>query len=194
MDPITGIGLILSLIPLFQRERDKREAASKEEFYSWLIGHKFQDVKDCITNNFALAVEIENLLRGNQDILLQRFNAVDEQLLRILHSVEGFQKIAEVISPAACLTQRQQDLLSVMVHTGGTQFISISAHQGFCGFRADNGKSISPKDIDTKFLEPTLIKLCEVGFLMWNGRNTYYLTESGQDYVDNLDKKSEQEI
>lgn len=194
MDPITGIGLILSLIPLFQRERDKREAASKEEFYSWLIGHKFQDVKDCITNNFALAVEIENLLRGNQDILLQRFNAVDEQLLRILHTVEGFEKIAETIAPETCLSKRQQQLLSVMVHSEATEFYRLAVCPPWLGFKTNGKKTISPDEIDTKFLEVNLAKLCEKGFLMWNGKNTYYLTEDGQDYIDNLDKKSEQEI
>ena len=194
MDPITGVGLILSLIPLFQRERDKRETASKEEFYSWLIEHKFQDVKDCITTNFELMLEIEKLLRENHDVLQKRFNDVDEKLMMILHSVDGFKKIAEKIAPEACLTKRQQHLLSVMVHSEATEFHRISVCPPWPGFKTNGKKCISPEEINTKFLETNLIKLCEKKFLMWDGRNTYYLTEAGQDYIDNLDKKSEQKV
>ena len=186
MDPITGIGLILSLIPLFQREQDKRKATSTEDFFTWLLEHNFQNVKDCITDNYTLIEEIEKLLNENHEILLQRFNAIDEKLLRILHSVEGFRKLAKTISPAACLTLEQQKLLSVMVHSGGIKFIPVSVRQGFY-FRTDNEKDIWPSDIDIKFFNASLDKLIEYGFLMYDGKS-YYLTEDGHEYVNNLDK------
>ena len=194
MDMATGFGLILSLLSFYLRSKDKREAAEAQEFYDWLIEHKFQDVKDCITRNYILMSEVENLLKENQDTLLQRFDGVDEKLMRILHTVEGFEKIAETIAPETCLSKRQQQLLSVMVHSEATEFYRLAVCPPWLGFKTNGKKTISPDEIDTKFLEVNLAKLCEKGFLMWNGKNTYYLTEDGQDYIDNLDKKSEQEI
>lgn len=194
MDPITGIGLILSLIPLFQRERDKREAASKEEFYSWLVEHKFQDVKDCITNNFELMVEIEKLLGENHEVLLKRFNYVDEKLMMILHSVDGFRKIAENIAPEACLTKRQQKLLRCLVRSGSPVFyIHKPVYREACLEVGNATNSDAFKEFDDKFLCSNMNVLCQSGFLYYDGKS-YYLTETGQDYIDNLDKKSEQEI
>lgn len=193
MDPITGAGLILSLIPLFQRERDKREAATKEEFYSWLVEHKFQDVKDCITNNFELMVEIEKLLRENHEVLQERFNNVDKKLMMILHSVDGFKKIAENIAPEACLTKRQENLLRALVESGGNSFTFSWALNNQLVFHSNAQQSVNFELIDVKFLTVNLSKLSEHGFLLQAGKS-YLLTEAGQDYVDNLDKKSEQEI
>ncbi len=68
------------LLQDYQRERDKQKQASKEEFYAWLIEHKFQEVKESIASNSALSFEIETLLQMNQDNLLERFDDVDKKL------------------------------------------------------------------------------------------------------------------
>ena len=193
MDPITGIGLILSLIPLFQREQDKRKATSTEDFFTWLLEHNFQDVKDCITNNFELMVEIEKLLRENHDVLQKRFNDVNEKLLRILHSVDGFRKIAETVAPRACLTERQENLLCALVESEGTTFAFSWTLNNQLVYNSNAAKAIDFDKIDVKFLNVNLHKLCEYGFLLQVGKS-YLLTEASQDYIDNLDKKSEQEI
>lgn len=54
MEAVAGGGLTLSLIQFFQHRRDKSESAPKEDFYSWLLDYKFQNVNSRITNNFAL--------------------------------------------------------------------------------------------------------------------------------------------
>ena len=118
MDPITGIGLILALIPLYQRERDKAKQASKENFYQWLLEHKFQDVKDCITNNFELSTEIEKLLRLNQEELISRFNEVDQKLFCIMNSMQEFHSLVQMVAPQAILTEQEECILRQFVESG----------------------------------------------------------------------------
>lgn len=194
MDIATGFGLILSLLQFYLRSKDKREAADAQDFYNWLIEHKFQEVKDCITRNFTLMSEVEKLLHENQDVLLQRFDDVDEKLLMILHSVEEFREITEKISPEACLSKRQQKLLWCLVHSGSEVFYVHKIVTGAA--RLEFGNITNPnavKGLDDKFLCTNIEILCQNDFLQFDGKR-YYLTEAGQDYIDNLDKKSEQEI
>lgn len=184
MEVAAGVGIILSLIQLFQHSRDKSESAEKEDFYSWLLDHKFQDVKDCITNNFALEAEIANILKINHDELLSRLDGIDVQLARIIHGIDAFRGVATVVAPSACLTKNQEELLKALVKSGGTSFTFAQTFNGLVFY--GNGPTPDLSNVDTKFMPQSLEALAACGFLMRGGKG-YLLTESGQEYIDLLD-------
>ncbi len=184
MEPFTGIGLILSLIQLFQHHRDKREAASTKEFYSWLLEHKFQDVKECISNNFALETEIANILKINHEELLLRISNVEEQLARILHSVDIFKGMVKTIAPSACLSKNQEEFLRAIVNSGNVSFQIVQLIGSYiecCGrYQIDLSR------INSKFIIQSAEILTKYGFLMKEGKS-YMLTEEGLEYITQLD-------
>ena len=195
MDPYIGFGLILSLVQIFQasyyRRQDKQEAAKKEDFYNWLKEHGFQEVKDGITNNYKLEVEISNILRTNHDELNARFDSVNEQLARILHGVEGFRELAQIIAPAACLTKNQENLLQAFVNSGDSYFeFCVTNLRTIC--RSEN-QEIDTSKIDPKFLIQSAKILERHGFLM-KDEEGYMLTEVGQDYIHSLDKAVDSKV
>lgn len=190
MDPITGTALILSLIPLFQRERDKTATANKEEFYQWLIEHKFQDVKDCITNNFQLSTEIEKLLRLNQEELISRFDEVDQKLFCIMNSMSEFRGLVKMVAPKAGLSEQEESILR--------QFVESEEDTLMNGSHGENGhcwETYSKVEIKVKrqnIIESSLKQLAVLDFLdsciNSKGEIYYQLTEQAYDYVENLKK------
>ena len=191
MDPIAGVGLILSLIPLYLREQDKNKASSKEDFYAWLLEHKFQDVKNCITNNFALDAEITNALKMNHEELLSRLDGINEQLARILCGIDCFRALAKTIAPTAFLTKNQEELLRAMVNCGCT-YLGLSRALNDIVYNSDV-TAINLSKVDEKFIIQSADVLANQGFLtrraMRSNNNgyVYYLTEAGQDYINSLD-------
>lgn len=189
MEPITiveGTGLILSLIPLFQRKRDTRENAKKEEFYAWLIEHKFQDVKDIITETFGMEVQIEALLQMNQEQLLARFNEVDQKLFCIMNSMQEFRTLVKIVAPKARLTEQEESILRQFVEIGApylTNYCNEKRAKWLAGSKEINANHLT--------INASLKQLVIKGFLceLHNNNLPYYeLTEQAIEYVNNLKK------
>jgi hypothetical protein len=189
IDPITGFGIILSLIPLYQRERDKREAASKEKFFEWLIGHNFTDLKTQIQSNYDLCTEIETLLQMNQEQLLARFDEVDQKLFCIMNSMQEFRSLVRMVAPRAGLTEQEESVLRQFVNSGDLYLLLIKTSSGtFCN--TDNVVNIKFDDI--RVIDGVLRRLVSLGFLVELSADTnvtrYKLTEQSIEYVNNLKK------
>ncbi len=190
MDPITGGSLILTLIPFWQRERDKRTAASKEEFYSWLVGHNFKELKEYIERDVTLTAQIEEMLKGNHEELLNRFDAVDKQLLRILYSLDAFRPFIKYIAPSAVLSNNEEHIL--------TEF--VNSRENILYFRQtyEMGKILQAGQTlitgyDARFIDSNLQNLVDSGYLLsqqTTGKSlSYTLTEKACEYVQNLQGK-----
>ena len=185
----TGIGLILTLIQLYQREGDKRSAQSRDDFFKWLIEHNFRDIKTQIQSQFDLSTEIEKLLHMNQEQLLERLNDVDSKLLCIMNSVLEFRGFIHAIDPKAGLSEQEENILIQAVESGGARLIDNST------MNEPNDWAIGSHHIEVKrqsIIECSLKKLARLDFLeecfSSKGNIYYQLTELAFDYVDNIKK------
>lgn len=187
IEPITGIGLILSLIPLYQRERDKAKQASTEDFFKWLLEHNFTEIKDSIAKNQALTFEIEKLLRMNQEELHARFDEMDKKLICMMNSMQEFRSLIKMLAPSSGLTEQEESILRQFVESGAqylSNFTTLEKVQWFAG-----SKEIQVKA--PKTLNSSLKQLTTKGYLveLYNNNLPYYeLTEQAVEYVDNLKK------
>lgn len=190
MEPITGLGLILSLIPLFQRERDKREAASKEKFFEWLIGHNFNNLTEQIQSNYNLCMEIETLLQMNQEQLLARFDEVDQKLFCIMNSMQEFRSFVKIVAPKTRLTEQEESILRQFVESEDSLLRDDSNLSNSISWGTNSGTEIIVKDVRT--IGSSISKLAKLGFMRecigGSGSIYYELTEDGIEYVDNLKK------
>ena len=152
------------------------------------VEHKFQEVKDCITKNFELEAQIENLLRQNHDELLARFNNVDEQLLRIMYSITEFRDIIQQIAPQVILTKQEENILNQFVNSGSNYLIDYFNLSTPINWKAGD---IKIQVENTRTLNSSLERLASLGFLLpkknSQGGVNYGLTEQAFDYVKNLE-------
>ncbi len=183
MDPITGIGLILALIPFWQRERDKKEAATKETFYAWLLEHKFESIKYAIETNSDLLIQIEDLLKLNQEDLLKRINSIDEKLLRILCGMEEFRTYVEKTYPHAILSKNEKNILIQFVESNDSELHFYDSNLRTF-LETDGRRQLT--GWDPRLIRSNLQNLVVKGFLIQrefkNGR-IFYLTEDGIEYA-----------
>lgn len=188
MDLITAVSLILALIPQYQRERDKRECNNKDDFNAWLLEHKFQNIKDCITNNFELGIQIENLLNSNHQELQRRFDQVDGALMQIMHEIDLFRGIVHAMAPSAALSDQKKIILQQFVNSGADCLHLIYMLQGEI-LQTNNGVPITV--IDQRTFEASLDELVTQGFLM-GARNqhgkSFRLTERAIEFVSLLNE------
>ena len=183
MDPMTGVGLLIGLFQLFQHERDKSKAAAKEEFFEWLITHNFQAIKEEIETNTALLVQIENLVKLNQDELLHRFDIVDEQLMRILSGFDEFRGLVTRLVPQVALSKREEYILTKLVESGESELVLVKTNLRV--ILQAGGQPI--EGYDPRFVDSNLMHLAAAGYIQLQKTTSsaayYLLTESGADYV-----------
>jgi hypothetical protein len=188
MGTITGFRLILSLISLFRQKRGQRESVKKEDFYAWLIEHKFQDVKDVITETFGMEIQIETLLQMNQEQLLARFDEVDQKLFCIMNSMQEFRSLIKIVAPQSILSEQEESILRQFVDSGDYVLIDTSGCSNPISWSTNRGIEIKVKEI--RYLNSNLQRLVALGFLLegFNGHTNYELTGDGIEYVNNLKK------
>ena len=160
IDPVSGTGLILSLIQIFHRERDKTKQANTEELFKWLLEHKFSEIKDSISQNKILTGEIENLLRSNRDELIERFNKLEEMVGVVASGFSDFRKIVSAINPSAELSAQALSIINQFVDSGGRLILTIRHLNGMI-IQTDNRVAI--KVAEFRFLDDDLSTLCNVG-------------------------------
>ena len=189
MDYTVAIGLVLSLIPLYQREGSKRSGKSRDDFFEWLIDHNFRDIKDQIQSQFNLSAEIETLLHMNHEELVARFDEVDSKLLCIMNSVQEFRGFVHAIDPKLGLSEQEESILIQAVESGGSRIINGTTST------TPHDWTIEHTHIEVKrqnLIECSLKKLVRLDFLeesfSRNGNIYYQLTELAFDYVDNIKK------
>ncbi len=175
IDPVSGTGLILSLIQIFHRERDKTKQANTEELFKWLLEHKFSEIKDSISQNKILTGEIENLLRSNRDELIERFNKLEEMVGVVASGFSDFRKIVSAINPSAELSAQALSIINQFVDSGGRLILTIRHLNGMI-IQTDNRVAI--KVAEFRFLDDDLSTLCNVGLLSFDG----YMDSGGERY------------
>jgi len=188
MDLITGFGLILSLIPLFQREQDNREKANKEKFFTWLMEHNFAELKTQLESNFALSAEIETMLQMNQEQLLARFDEVDKKLLCIINAMPEFRSMVKMLAPGAVLTEQEESILRQFVESGALKMKALLCDQnyGIPDLRLVPSGEIRVED--PRLVSANLVRLVELDFLIYHDNHVFGLTPDAIEYVNNLKK------
>ena len=194
MDPITGIGLILGLIPLYQREGDKRKQKSKDDFFQWLVMHNFEDVKKTITSNIELNNQIEELLKISHEQLMLRFDEVEKHLVSILNKFDEFNSLSKLLSSIGSseiekLSNQEISILKQFVDSGARTLIDLGTLDDPVCWQAGEVQ-INVKDV--RFLNSNLERLSQLGLLSEqiskSGSSYYELTEAALDYIEKLKK------
>ena len=187
IETATGISLIFSLIPLFQREQDKKSSAKKENFFIWLINHKFDDLKEWIESNKEVNNELDKLLQINHEELLERFEEVNSKLYEILSKIDEFKNLASIAdTPTTKLSDQAKSVLK-QFYDSDAQFLVTMLTRAGTHIQVDNSAiSIT----EPKFIDSDLDDLEEVGHITYDGNpggsgRRFRITRQGVEFVEN---------
>jgi predicted transcriptional regulator len=130
MDPIAALATIVQLLGLYRQENGKRTDLTHQQFMEWLEYHRHEEVKDLISNTFHLSQEVDQLLRADQALILQKLESLNAMMADMMKHVSGWGAIATTIVPNTGLSDDAISLLRYFVETGAKTMVMLPDGKG----------------------------------------------------------------
>ena len=162
MEAIMALATVLQLIGLFRQERSATADLSHKDFYEWLVEHRFQELKDLISETYHLSSEVDKLLREDHAVMLEKLDAANAILADILRHVEGFREIAETMLPNFALSSEAVELLRLFAESGDDTLIPTPWHGKFLLLPSKRYISFT----ETRFMDDDFDSLTTHGLLI----------------------------
>ena len=97
---------IVGLLCHYRQEKGHREALNHQKFIEWLEYHRHEELKNLIVNTAALRTEIDNLLRSDRAVMIDKLNQIQDILIRLRGRTEEFKGLALAVTPNAQLSDQ----------------------------------------------------------------------------------------
>jgi hypothetical protein len=154
----------------------------------WLEYHRHEEIKDLILRTHGLSGEINQLLSEEHQAILDKLNALDNNIAALASHIAGLGGLAQAIHPGSELSGQASYLLSTLVRSGAKKILYVARFSGVVNLGLDNGKKIDTKE--DRFLENDLDTLVKLGLLMefsydeQRRKRAYHVTRQAVAYVD----------
>jgi hypothetical protein len=190
MEPVsvaTAFASVIGLLGQFQASRGSKDQADFNEFLQWLVDSNHDEVKSLIESNTRTAIGIKALLNQNQDILVQKLDALDSALSAYGSLIPGFSDISSGVHPGGGqLSKQAKEILSQFQVSGASKILELHTYDGVDLMYLD-GRDGAMDISDPRFLEDDLKTLVELGLLRQdfndNGRSLYIFTRAASELV-----------
>jgi predicted transcriptional regulator len=174
------VGLICNYIGI---RNDKK--INPDDFMNWINEHH-QELANYIEKNNKVADEIKRILDTDREVLLQRFDGIDEILAAISSSLEFTAGLAHAIRPEAVLSDQAIHILEGFVDSGGEKLVEILSSAGNSVQVA--GYTTEFNITDQRFLRDDLKTLDKFGFISYQRANNvggwiFCLTRAGERFI-----------
>ena len=123
METLMALDTVLQVIGLFRQERRATADLSHKDFYEWLVEHRFQELKDLLSDTYHLSSQVDKLLREDHAVMLEKLDAANAILADILRHVEAFREITETMLPDFALSDEAVELLQRFAESGDDTLI-----------------------------------------------------------------------
>jgi len=187
-DPLTTASAFASIVGLvsnFRQERGASEALDDQKFIEWLEYHHHEEIKNLICNTAALRTEVDNLLRTDHAIIIEKLEAVNATLASLMSQVTEFRGFVSATLPSAEFSEQAVSILRQFVKSN-SRFFSITKMRGFSLLHLEVGGQIEYGE--PRFLDDDLKQLVSVGLLSLdydrNGTSYYRITRNAVSLVD----------
>ncbi|MBI1175290.1 MAG: hypothetical protein GC139_08505 [Sideroxydans sp.] len=155
---------IVALIGQFRSERSVTDQADFNAFTEWLISTNHEEIKDLLMLNTKATIGIKSILNQDRAVLLGSLQKIDIALASFASSVEGFNQLAEAITPNGILSEQAISILKQFEQSGASKALTIQTMAGnLYQFLDGDGRSI---EIDEdRFVEDDFQTLVNLGLL-----------------------------
>jgi len=160
----TTFASIVGLLSNFKSERKSTSDDEYQEFVLWLSDKRHKSLIEEITANQLLGLGIKSLLNQNHDVVLQKLLALDETLLLLSSSIDGFKEISSAISPGSNLSEQAISIIEQLSNSGGSFFQEIRGLAGTSFKIMDASGAL--KITEERFIEDDLSQLVKSGLLI----------------------------
>ena len=132
IDPLSGataFATIVQLLAIYRQERGARKDLDHRDFIEWLEHHHHEEIKELITNTYHLQSQVDDLLRQDHAVILQKLDEVNQISASILARLDGFSAVADIVVPNLGLSLQTMGLLRLLARSKTGRFIMISEDQ-----------------------------------------------------------------
>ncbi len=137
IDPLSGataFATIVQLLAIYRQERGARKDLDNRDFIEWLELHHHEEIKELITNTYHLQSQLDDLLRQDHAVIVQKLHEVNRIAASILARLDEFSAVADIVVPDLGLSLQTMALLRVLARSKTARFIMMSETQ----FAVDN--------------------------------------------------------
>lgn len=195
MDPITiatSFSTIVGLMAAFKAEKETSKGNEYEEFLSWLSEKRHNEIISLLESNAKTSVSIKAFLHQDREVIVSKFQRIEEVLVLLSSQIEGVSDIASSLHPGEELSDQSISILKQLVASNGSKFLmakSISIGPRLIVFDGDV-ESIEYDDV--RFLDDDLAVLVELGLLRLDynssGEELYIITRNSIKYINTIGK------
>src|SRR5882724_3279175 len=134
IDPLSGataFATIVQLLAIYRQERGARKDLDHRDFIEWLEQHRHEEIKELITHTYHLQSQVDDLLRQDHAVILQKLEEVNQIAASILARLDGFSAVADIIVPDLGLSLQTMALLRLLARSKTGRFIMLSETEFF---------------------------------------------------------------
>lgn len=189
MESLTAATTFASIVGLLSNFKSDRKASSDneyQEFVSWLDTKRHKSLLEEITSNHLLALGIKSLLNQNHEVVLQKLADLDDKLLVLSLSIDGFKEISNALAPNDKLSEQALSIIEQLNASGG-----ISIHENkargldpFIFLDAQGSLKIK----EPRFIEDDLAQLVNLDLLLLDNSHGYRIFKITRLAVQLLNK------
>jgi hypothetical protein len=195
-DPLTSASAFATLIGLlcnYRQEQGAREALNHQKFVEWLEYHRHEEIKNLICSTATLRGEVDQLLRADHDLILEKLDAVNTALASLMSQVVEFRGLSMTMLPEAELSDQAVMVLRQLVKSD-SQYIIYMTWDAGCVLQLNQGGHID--FTEPRFLGDDLDKLASLGLLKPEYGSgdaiMYHVTRNAVRLIGAIDKTTTQ--
>jgi hypothetical protein len=114
MEPLqaaSAFATIISLIRIFRQERGAVEGLDHRMFIEWLETHRHQEIKDLISITYHLQAEVDQLMRADHAVIIQKLDMLDSAMASLASRVAEFRPMVMKLISSADLPEQAISIL-----------------------------------------------------------------------------------
>ena len=143
-------------------------------------------VVDLIKANNHLISGIQSFLREDNNVIMNKLNALGDIMSKLSSHIEGLSEIAIAVNPGHALSEQCLKILRQLDDSESSRFIELKL-QGHSLFQIMEGKGGNIVYEEQRFIEDDLLTLLELGMLRLDhgskGSRIFYITRSAVEYL-----------
>lgn len=195
MSSLEAASYFATLVGLICNWRDEREAQADDrfqDFISWLVNHKFENIRDRIFESDELQRQLNELLRQDYGRLGDRLDSISSAISSISDRIDTFGQVARAFrSPSDAISDQALAILKIFDQKQALRmYVTDRTRLGpECVFLPSGG---SVRVGEPRFLEADISTLLRFGFIELVGHNSsgspmYCMTRSGTSVAASIE-------
>jgi hypothetical protein len=186
-------GAFATIVGLLCNFQGERSGTTLKQFIDWLKEKHHDDVAAAIERDRAISAQLQTLLTGNHQELIERLSKLDLMLSSVAGQMDEFSGLAKCIYPELQLSGQAISIVRQLIESGAKALMEVKMFTGDCDeYCFFDGGTGNLKYSEPRFIEDDLLTLVQFGLLRPDfgskGSRQFKLTRSAVAFIDSISK------